>query len=67
MKIKIEIKSVFGKVLFALEKENNTIKDTIEEAVRNNANLEYANLMNANLINAKNKETAILPIFCKWN
>ena len=50
MKIKIEIKSVFGKVLFALEKENNTIKDTIEEAVRNNANLEYANLMNANLI-----------------
>ena len=117
MKIKIEIKSVFGKVLFALEKENNTIKDTIEEAVRNNAdlinanlinanleyanlrnvNLEYANLENANLINAnlrnanlrnadlrnsnlenadlrnanlenvKNKETAILPIFCKRN
>ena len=90
MKIKIEIKSIFGKVLFALEKENNTIKDTIEEAVRNNANLinanlynanlynanlEYANLENtnlentnlkyANLINAKNKETAILPIFCK--
>ena len=52
MKIKIEIKSVSGKVLFALEKENNTIKDTIEEAVRNNANLEYANLYNANLINA---------------
>ena len=100
MKIKIEIKSIFGKVLFALEKENNTIKDTIEEAVRNNANLinanlynanlynanlentnlinanlkyailinanlEYANLKYANLINAKNKETAILPIFCK--
>ena len=52
MKIKIEIKSVFGKVLFALEKENNTIKDTIEEAVRNNANLENANLYNANLYNA---------------
>ena len=112
MKIKIEIKSVFGKVLFALEKENNTIKDTIEEAVRNNANLinanlenanlrnanlenanlinanlenanlEYANLINANLYNAnleyanleyanlnnaKNKENAILPIFCKWS
>ena len=95
MKIKIEIKSVFGKVLFALEKENNTIKDTIEEAVRNNVNLEYANLINANLEyanlrnanlenanlenanleyanledanleDAKNKETAILPIFCK--
>ena len=82
MKIKIEIKSVFGKVLFALEKENNTIKDTLEEAVRNNVNLgyanleyanledvnlEYANLRNANLENAKNKETAILPIFCKWS
>ena len=72
MKIKIEIKSVFGKVLFALEKENNTIKDTIEEAVRNNANLYNANLINADLINAnlenaKNKETAILPIFCKWS
>ena len=52
MKIKIEIKSVFGKVLFALEKENNTIKDTLEEAVRNNANLEDANLRNANLYNA---------------
>ena len=117
MKIKIEIKSIFGKVLFALEKENNTIKETLEEAVRNNANLEYANLINANLeyanlknaslcnaslyntnlknanlynaflrnvdfrnsnledanlVNAnledtKNKETAILPIFCKWS
>ena len=52
MKIKIEIKSVFGKVLFALEKENNTIKDTLEEAVRNNVNLEYANLEYANLRNA---------------
>ena len=59
MKIKIEIKSVFGKVLFALEKENNTIKDTLEEAVRNNVNLEYANLINANLINA-NLENANL-------
>ena len=90
--MKIEIKSIFGKVLFALEKENNTIKETLEEAVRNNANLEDANLKNANLYNAflrnvdfrnsnledtnlvstnlegaKNKETAILPIFCKWS
>ena len=122
MKIKIQIKSVFGKVLFALEKENNTIKETLEQAVRNNANLEYANLEYANLRNAnleyanleyanlrnanlnnanlnnanleyanlrnanlnnanlrnanlnnanleyaKNKENAILPIFCKWS
>ena len=117
MKIKIQIKSVLGKVLFELEKENNTIKETLEQAIKENANLEdanlrYANLRNANLENAnlenanlesadledanlrnanlenanlrnanlrnaylrnanlryaKNKETAILPIFCKWN
>ena len=28
--MKIEIKSIFGKVLFELEKENNTIKETLE-------------------------------------
>ena len=112
MKIKIQIKSVFGKVLFELEKENNTIKETLEQAVKenanlNSANLEYANLYNANLNNAnleyanlkyanlynanleyanlnsanleyanleyanleyaKNKETAFLPMFCKWS
>ena len=50
--MKIEIKSIFGKVLFALEKENNTIKETLEEAVRNNTNLENADLVNANLRNA---------------
>lgn len=47
MKIKIDIKSVFGDVLFSFEKENNTIKDTLEEA-----NLVYANLEDTNLINA---------------
>ena len=52
MKIKIQIKSVSGKVLFELEKENNTIKETLEQAVKENANLEYANLRNANLRNA---------------
>ena len=117
MKIKIQIKSVFEKVLFALEKENNTIKETLEQAVKENADLEgadlegadlrnadlrnsnlvgadlrnadleganlrnadlrYADLINSNLRNsnlvgadlkcAKNKETAILPIFCKWS
>ena len=72
MKIKIQIKSVSGKVLFELEKENNTIKETLEQAVKENANLNNANLRNANLYdanlrNAKNKENAILPIFCKWS
>ena len=102
MRIKIQIKSVFGKVLFELEKENNTIKETLEQAIKENANLynanlrganledsnlynanlecanleganledsnlECANLRSANLEGAKNKETAILPIFCKWS
>ena len=49
MKIKIQIKSVFGKVLFELEKENNTIKETLEQAIKENANLEGANLEGANL------------------
>ena len=49
MKIKIQIKSVFGKVLFELEKENNTIKETLEQAIKENAKLYNANLYNANL------------------
>ena len=33
MKKRIEIKSISGDVLFGLDKRNNTIKDTLEEAV----------------------------------
>ena len=49
MKIKIDIKSVFGNVLFSFEKENNTIKDTLVEANLRGASLEYASLEYANL------------------
>jgi hypothetical protein len=49
MKMKIQIKSVFGKVLFEYEKDNNSIKDTLIEAIRSNANLRDANLCGANL------------------
>ena len=49
MKIKIDIKSIFGKVLFSFEKENNTIKDTLEEANLRGAYLKGANLGGANL------------------
>ena len=47
MKTKIEIKSVFGSVLFELEKENNSVKDTLIEAVNNDANLGGVNLRGA--------------------
>ena len=49
MKTKIEIKSVFGDILFEFEKENNTIKETIEEAVKRGVYLGGANLCGAYL------------------
>ena len=49
MEVKIEIKSIFDSVLFEYSKENNTIKDTVEEAVRRGANLRGANLGGAYL------------------
>ena len=52
MKIRIDIKSIFGNVLFSFEKENNTIKDTLAEANLEYANLEYADLKGANLSGA---------------
>ena len=53
MKIRIDIKSVFGNVLFSFEKENNTIKDTLEEANLRGAYLEGAELRGANLGDAE--------------
>lgn len=52
MEVKIEIKSIFGNVLFEFSKENNTIKDTVEEAVRRGADLRGADLRDANLRDA---------------
>ena len=49
MKIKIDIKSIFGNVLFSFEKDNNTIKDTLEEANLGGSNLEDANQRGADL------------------
>ena len=49
MTVKIEIKSVLGKLLFEFEKENNSIKETLNEARLHGANLEGANLVGAYL------------------
>jgi len=49
MKTKIEIRSVFGELLFEYEKENNTVKDTVIEALERGADLRSANLRSANL------------------
>jgi len=48
--MKIEIKSnIYGKTIFEFEKENNTIKDVVEEAVKRGIKLCYANLSFAKL------------------
>ena len=49
MKTKIQIKSIIENILFEFEKENNSIKDTLEEAINNNANLSCADLRGADL------------------
>ena len=52
-KIKIEIKNRWtGKILFEYEKENNTIKDTVVEAVSRGADLRDADLRGADLRDA---------------
>ena len=49
MKTKIEIKSIHGSVLFSYESENNTVRETVLEAIKSGANLRYANLRSADL------------------
>ena len=50
--MKIQIKSTFGGVLFEYSKKDNTIKETLVEAVKRGANLTYANLRDADLRDA---------------
>jgi hypothetical protein len=47
--MKIEIKSRFGTVLFTYGKENATVKDAVLQALKENADLRYANLSGAYL------------------
>jgi Family of unknown function (DUF5758)/Pentapeptide repeats (8 copies) len=52
MKTKIEIKSIFGAILFEYECEDNTIAKTVIEAVSKKANLTCADLTGADLTGA---------------
>ena len=52
MKNKIEIRSIFGRVLFTYKAENATIKDAVEQAVKEKVSLASANLSSANLYSA---------------
>lgn len=46
---KIQIKSIYGSILFEYEKENNTVKETLVEAVKRNADLTGAYLIDTDL------------------
>ena len=48
-KIKIQLKSIYGNILFEYEKKDNTIKDTLIQAIRSNADLSNADLRYADL------------------
>jgi len=52
MKTKIEIKTIYGSLLFEFRKENNTVKDTVIEAVKSGADLRGADLTGAYLTGA---------------
>ena len=68
MKIKIEIKNRWtGSILFEYEKENNSVKDTLIEAVKNKADLRDAYLGGAYLGGADlggAKNIPFLPLSC---
>jgi hypothetical protein len=49
MKVKREIKTIGGSVLFSLEKEDNTMRQTLEQAVKEGADLRCADLRGAYL------------------
>ena len=52
MKTKIEIRNIYGSLHFEFEKENNTVKDTLVEAVKNKTDLTDAYLTGAYLTGA---------------
>ena len=69
MKNKIQIRNRFsGNVIFELETENNTMKKTVETYIKNelDSGKSSADLSYADLSYAKNKETAYIPLNCKW-
>ena len=67
MKTKIEIRTRwFGTLLFSYEKEDNTIKDTLLEAIKQGADLSGANLSGADLrsANLSGAEGCYIPFAC---
>ena len=65
MKTKIQIKTIWGKLLFEHESENNSTKKTLEQARKEGVDLRGADLEGADLRGADLRRVD-LPIFCKW-
>ena len=63
---KIQIKTWTGELLFEYEKENNTLLQTLLEAIKSHANLSGADLSRANLSRA-NLSGVFVPMYCKWS
>ena len=66
MKIKINIKSISGNVLFSFEKENNTIKNTLVEATLIGANLREADLCETDLSGADLGYADLREVYLKY-
>lgn len=66
MKIRIDIKSIFGDVLFSFEKENNTIKNTLVEATLNGADLREADLRGADLRGADLEYADLREVYLEY-
>ena len=66
MKNKINIKSIFGNVLFSFEKENNTIKNTLVEATLIGANLREADLCETDLRGADLGYADLREVYLKY-
>ncbi len=66
MKTKIEIKTVYGSLLFEFEKEDNTVKNTVIEAVRSGADLTGARLTGADCEKIKIKKAVVFTGLYKY-
>ena len=64
--MKLEIKNIKGEVLFTHEQENNTIKKTLEEAVKQGAYLGGANLRDAYLEGADLEDADLYGANLRW-
>ena len=67
----LEIKTIFGKVLFTYTNENATIKGALQQAIKEKIDLRGADLRGADLMEANLRGADLrgvdLPIFCKWS